>query len=193
VPVLHKYKNGNGYYALTSIRGQIVTFQITSEGHAYLQEAGVILDTPFNRFLLLDCYRMGCAFTGHSGFEISEGQGELDFSNDPQPCSVCNSPEDLHLVEIVENGHSVALLCGACRKKELPRIDTSVPVPLVTRPVLNRLLTMKDIHDIDKSVLAYRDLLNTEFSEKWKSLSEGKKRKKAQGRLLDDAPSDSLL
>jgi hypothetical protein len=148
---------------------------------------------------LLDLYRKGYAFTGHSGIKPVKGQGVLDFSDDPEPetmfpsCSACKSHEDLHFVEMLGNKHSANIFCGTCRKKKLTEIDTSIPLPFVTRSILNRLLTMKDIHNIDKSVTAYQDLLNAEFSEKWKALAESKKRKKVQGTLMDDTPSDRLV
>ena len=177
----------------------MTTFQLTTEGYSRLQEAGVVLEKPFSRFLLLDIYRMGYAYTGHTGTEIIQKQGELDFTNDPEPdtmfptCSVCNSQEDLHLVEMVGQKHIVSIFCGHCRKKELARFDVSVPLPFVTRGVLRRLLTMKEIHEVDKSVAVYESLLNAEFSEKWKILVEAKGRKPVQQMLIDDALSDRLV
>ena len=199
MPVLHKHKDSNSYYVLTSIKGQVIAFQLTTEGYAHLQEAGIILGKPFNRFLLLDIYRMGYAFTGHSGVKPVPGQGVLDFPDDPEPetmfpsCSACSSQEDLHLVEVVGHKHSATILCRACRTKDLPRIDASIPLPLVTRGVLSRLFALKSIHDIDKSVSTYQDLLTAEFSDKWKALAEAKGRKPAQEMLIDDVPSDRLV
>lgn len=197
MPVLHKHKDSNTYYVLTSIKGQVVAFQLTAEGYAHLQEAGIILGRPFNRFLLLDIYRMGYAFTGHSGVKPVPGQGVIDFPDDPEPetmfpsCSACSSREDLHLVEVKEHKHYVSILCGACRTKELAHIDASIPLPLVTRGVLNRLFAMKDIQKKDASVLAFQELLDQDFSKRWEAL---RRKKPIQEPLLPKAdPRGSLL
>lgn len=199
MPILHKHKDSNSYYVLTSIKGKVVSFQLTAEGYAHLQEAGIIPGKPFNRFLLLDLYRDGHAFTGHTKTKHLPKQGELDFTDDPEPetmfpsCSSCSSQEDLHFVEVVGHKRSATILCKACRAKELSHIDASMPLPFVTRSVLKRLFEMKEINDIDKSVSSYRDLLNMEFSEKWKALAQSKKRKHVQEMLIDNTPSDRLV
>ena len=199
MPVLHKHKDSNSYYVLTSIKGKVIAFQLTAEGYAHLQEAGIVPGKPFNRFLLLDLYRKGYAFTGHSGVKAVSGQGVIDFPDDPEPetmfpsCSACMSQDDLHLVEMVGHKHSATILCRACRTKDLPRIDASIPLPFVTRSVLSRLFAMKNIHDIDKSVSTYQDLLNTEFSEKWKALAEAKGQKTIQEVLIDDKSLNRLV
>ena len=199
MPVLHKYKENNAHYVLTSIKGKIITFQITPEGYSHLKEAGVVSGKPFNRFLLLDIYRMGFAFTGHTGFEMIPGQGMLDFFDDPEPetmfpsCSVCSSQDDLHLVEAIGKKHYATIFCVACRKKELASFDTSIPLPLVTRSLLSRFLTTKNINDIDKSVSTYQDLLNAEFSDKWKEFAEKKARKPAQESLISPKDQGTLI
>jgi hypothetical protein len=197
MPVLHKHKDSNSYYVLTSIKGQIVTFQLTAEGYTHLQEAGIVPGKPFNRFLLLDIYRMGYAFTGHTGVEIIPGQGVIDFPDDPEPetmfpsCSACMSQDDLHLVEMVGHKHSATILCGVCRAKELSRIDTSIPLPFVTRGVLSRIFTMKDLQKKDVSVLAFQELLDQDFSKRWEGL---RRRKPVQESLMTGVdPQDSLL
>jgi len=200
MPVLRKHRDNNSFYALTSIKGQIVTFQITSEGYTHLREAGVAPGKPFNRFLLLDLYRTGQAFTGHTGFEVPPGQGVLDFADDPEPesmfpsCSSCTSSDDLHLVEARDDAtHYATILCAACRAKDLSRTDTSIPLPFVTRTVLSRLMTMKGLSEADKSVSVLQDLLDAEFTEKWKRLADAKSRKPTQGLLVDHKTSDRLV
>jgi hypothetical protein len=200
MPVLHRYSDGNGYYVLTSIHGKVVTFQLTSEGYVHLQSAGVAPGKPFNRFLLLDVYRMGQAFTGHAGAGFVPGQGALDFPDDPEPesmfpsCSACSSHDDLHLVEIKDRSrHCATILCTTCRARDLACLDTSIPLPFVTRAVLSRLMTLKDISEADKSVSILQELLNAEFSEKWKLLAETRGRKRTQGLLIDDKSSDRLV
>jgi len=199
MPVLHKRKSKDSYYVLTSINGQVVTFQLTAEGHRYLREVGIVTKKPFGRFLLLDLYRKGYAFTGHGGIDVIPGQGILDFPNDPEPetmfpsCAACSSPEDLHLVEIKDHKHYASILCRACRAKDLSRIDTSIPLPFVTRAVLDRLMIMKGISEADKAVLTLQDLLNAEFSEKWAALAEARGRKPVQEALIDEKSLDRLV
>ena len=111
MPVLHKYKDRDGYYILTSIKGLVVTFQLTPEGLEKLITYGIEIGKKFPRALLLDLYRTGDAFTYGTGVEetipkIDARQLELDFSDDPEPesmfpsCANCASLNDLHLVEM---------------------------------------------------------------------------------------------
>ena len=67
MPVLHKYKDKSGYYILTSIKGNIITFHLTPEGHSKIIKAGITPEQPFGRALLLDLYRSGEVFTYGSG------------------------------------------------------------------------------------------------------------------------------
>jgi len=108
MPVLHKYKDKPGYYILTSIKGNIITFHLTPEGHSKVLKAGVTPDQPFGRALLLDLYRSGEVFTYGSGpSEVIDGrQMALDFSDDPDSekmfpsCASCSS---LQLIRIDKN------------------------------------------------------------------------------------------
>jgi hypothetical protein len=52
MPVLHKYKDRNEHYVLTSIKGNIITFQLTNEGQHKLLGAGIIAGKTFERGLL---------------------------------------------------------------------------------------------------------------------------------------------
>jgi len=199
MPVLHKYKENNAHYILTSVNGKIVTFQLTIDGYTYLREAGVITGRRFNRNLLLDIYRMGYAYTGHTGTETIPGQGMLDFSRDPEPeiifpsCSICGSLEDLHIVELIKEKSSGSILCSICRKKERSSIDTSIPLQFVTRIILKRFIDLKNIAEIDASVSSYQNILEKEFSEKWKELEEKKRKKPVQETLIDGKNSGTLI
>jgi hypothetical protein len=113
MPVLHHYKGRNEHYVLTSIRGNIITFQLTQTGEQRVRSAGIQSGETFGRALLLDLYRSGDAFTHGTGpgEEIPKAdsrQMELDFKNDPDPeslfpnCANCSSPVGLHLVEVKE-------------------------------------------------------------------------------------------
>ena len=150
MPVLHKYKDREKYYVLTSISGKIVTFQLTAEGHEKLLKSGIKNEERFGRALLFDLYRTGDAFTHGAGPGKLEGtdkrQLALDFADDPEPesifpsCSVCSSINDLHLVEVNDKEHFAGIYCRECRKIRSATINTSIPLPLINRGLLNRVL-----------------------------------------------------
>ncbi|MCX5812543.1 MAG: hypothetical protein NT178_08365 [Proteobacteria bacterium] len=201
MPVLRKYLDRDGFYVITSIKGSVVTYQLSPEGAEKLRKAGINPGDKFNRFVLLDLYQSGDIFTGHSGTDeaapsVHSGQGELDFKNDPVPesampvCSSCTSPYDLNLVYVGGDEHYAAILCADCRNKTTG-IDSSIPLPLVSRKILSRFLTLKNIQKEDASVLAYKELLDKDFSKKWENL---RRKKPIQETLLTKAdPQGSLL
>ena len=126
MPVLHHYRGRNEHYVLTSIRGNIITFQLTQTGEQRVKAAGIQSGETFGRALLLDLYRSGDAFTHGTGpgEEISKTdsrQMEFDFKNDPDPeslfptCANCSSPVGLHLVEVKEKEDLASILCTDCR------------------------------------------------------------------------------
>ncbi|MBN1664548.1 MAG: hypothetical protein JW943_13185 [Deltaproteobacteria bacterium] len=181
MPVLHKYVDRDAFYILTRINSNMVTFQLTDEGLRKLQKSRIISGQKFARALLLDLYRSGDVFTQGTGPGVTkvDRQLELDFSNDPEPetlfpsCSVCKSIDDLHLVELIENDRAASILCHQCRSKEIAIFDTSVPLTLVSRTVLNRLIAMKGIKKLDASVVTYKELLDAEFESKWDAYRKG--------------------
>ncbi|OPY77020.1 MAG: hypothetical protein A4E65_02942 [Syntrophorhabdus sp. PtaU1.Bin153] len=203
MPVLYKYKDKNGFYILTSIAGKVVTFQLNNDGYKKLDEAGIRTGKRFHRSLLFDLYRSGEAYTQNTGtgddLFTHPVQLELDFSDDPEPetlfpsCSICESQDDLHLVELIEKEPSLNILCSTCRQKKQSFIDTSIPLPFVTRTLLKRFLDIKGISKVDKSVSAYQELLSLEFSEKWKTLAEKKGRKPVQETLISPEDSGTLI
>lgn len=190
MPVLHKYKDKEKYYVLTSIDGNIVTFQLTDDGHKKLLDAGINNEDRFGRALLFDLYRTGDAFTHGAGPEKIEGvdrrQLIFDFPDDPEPesifpsCSVCNSINDLHLVEVKDKEHFAGIYCSDCRKIRSATVNTSVPLPLITRGLLSRVLEMNSIQKTDKSLTEYRKLLDTEFVNRWEEIAKTKSVKKSQ-------------
>ena len=198
MPVLHKYIDKKGYYVLTSIHKAMVTFQLTPKGEERLLSSGIRDKETFNRGLLLDLYRSGDTYTHGTGpgEEISKAdsrQFEFDFKNDPDPeslfpaCAHCSSPIGLHLVEVKENGNIASILCLNCRLLKSKAIDTSIPLQIVNRSVLNHILEIKRIEKIDPSVNAFRELLNIQFQAKWDELAKAKVKKKSvkQEKLFD--------
>lgn len=199
MPRLHKYRNRNAGYVLTAIRGAVVTYQLTPEGEKKLTAAGIAYGEQFHRALLLDLYRTGDAYTGHSGVDepVLASQIELDFTNDPDPetafpaCDVCKSVNDLHLTITGSAADLVAQLqCAACRAIPAARSDTSIPVVLLSRPILSRLFQMKSVTAKGSNVKQFEDLLRTEFESKWEALR--KQRGVSQGSLFNTGPSDGL-
>jgi hypothetical protein len=198
MPVLHKYKDREGHYVLTSINKTMVTFQLTPKGEERLLSSGVRDKETFKRGLLLDLYRSGDAYTHGAGpgEELSKAdsrQLEFDFKNDPDPeslfptCANCSSPVGLHLVEVKDKDHLVSIFCTDCRLLKSKVIDTSIPLQLVNRSVLTHILEIKRIEKIDPSVVAFRELLNIQFQAKWDEIAKTKLKKKSmrQERLFD--------
>ena len=198
MPRLHKYRNRNACYVLTAIRGAVITYQLTSEGEKKLTAAGIICGQQFERALLLDLYRSGDAFT--RGSEVDDplaSQMEMDFANDPVPetafpaCDVCNSVNDLHLTLTGIPEDLVAQLqCAACCAIPAARPDTSIPVALLSRPILSRLFQMKPVTRKGNYVTRFEELLRTEFESKWEALH--KSRAEKQTSMFDPGPRDGL-
>jgi len=204
MPVLHKYIDKKGYYVLTSIHKAMVTFQLTVNGEERLLSLGISDKETFNRGLLLDLYRSGDAYTHGTGpgEEISKAdsrQLEFDFKDDPDPetlfptCAGCSSPVGLHLVEVKEKEYLASILCVDCRLLKSKTIDTSIPLQLVSRSVLNHIVEIKRIEKMDPSVTAFRELLDIQFQAKWDEIARTRSKKKTitqeelfekQGKLL---------
>lgn len=177
MPRLHKYRNRNACYVLTAIRGAVITYQLTPEGEKKLATAGIACGQQFHRALLLDLYRSGDAYTGGSGADDPlASQMEMDFANDPDPetafpaCDVCKSVNDLNLTLTGSAIDLVAQLqCAACRALPAARPDTSIPVALLSRPLLSRLFQMKPVTQKGKNVTQFEELLRAEFESKWEA------------------------
>jgi hypothetical protein len=201
MPRLHKYRERNACYVLTAIRGNVITYQLTPDGERKLTAAGIAPGQQFQRALLLDLYRTGDAFTRGSGVDdpalAAAGQLEMDFANDPDPetafpaCDVCRSVNDLHLTLTGSPEDLVAQLqCPTCRAIPAARPDISIPVALLSRPILSRLFQMKPVAGKGKNVKQFEELFRTEFESKWEALR--KLRGAPQKSLFDLAPSDGL-
>ena len=201
MPRLHKYRDRNAYYVLTAIRGAVVTFQLTADGEKKLAAARIGPGEQFPRALLLDLYRTGDAFTGGSGAATlpldSAGQLEMDFANDPDPetafpaCDVCRSVNDLYLIIAGNPDDLIAQLqCATCRALPGARPDTSIPLGLLSRPVLSRLFQLKSVAAKGSNVKQFEELLRAEFESKWEALR--KRRGTSQKSLFPLGPSGGL-
>lgn len=201
MPRLHKYRDRDACYVLTAIRGAVVTFQLTTEGEKKLAAARIGPNEQFPRALLLDLYRTGDAFTGGSAAASlaldSAGQLEMDFANDPDPdtafpaCDVCKSVNDLHLTISGSPEDLVAMLqCSACRALPGARLAVSIPVGLLSRPILSRLFQLKPVAAKNTNVRQFEELLRAEFESKWEALR--KRRGTSQTSLFPPGPTDGL-
>lgn len=201
MPTLHQYRNRNACYVLTAIRGAVVTFQLTPEGERKLKTAGIYPGNRFQRAILLDLYRTGDAFTRGATPDdpalAAAAQIELDFTNDPDPetafpvCDLCKGVTDLHLTLTGKPEDLIAQLqCDACRAIPAARPDTSIPVVLLSRPILSRLFELNPVAKKSPNVRQFENLLRAEFESKWEALR--KSRRPSQQSLLDP-PSDNGL
>lgn len=169
----------------------MVTFQLSPKGEGRLLSSGIRDKETFNRGLLLDLYRSGDAYTHGTGLgdEMSKSEPRqlelFDSEDDPDPetlfptCANCSSPIGLHLVEVKDRDHLASILCVDCRLLKSKTIDTSIPLQLVNRSVLNHILEIKRIEKIDSSVTAFRELLDIQFQAKWDKIAKKLSREKA--------------
>ena len=201
MPRLHQYKSRDNYYVLTSIRGAVVTFQLTPQGESKLRDAGIAPDQNFPRALLLDLYRAGDAFTHGTGVDQgavdSLNQLELDFVGDPDPeasfpsCQDCTALSDLHLSLCRDGGLLVAKLqCPDCRDKASQLIDTCFPLALLSAVLLDRLFRIKDVVRKLDSVQRYEELLAAEYESKWDTIR--KAHPAGQGSLFGSGLADTF-
>lgn len=199
MPRLHKYRNRNACYVLTAIRGAVVTYQLTPEGEKKLTAAGIACGQQFHRALLLDLYRTGDVYTGGGGVDdpALATQIELDFTNDPDPetafpiCDICESANDLNLTLTGSTADLVAQLqCAICRAIPAARPDTSIPVVLLSRPILSRLFQLKSVTSKGSNVKKFEELLRTEFESKWEALR--KQRGMSQASLFNPGSNDGF-
>ena len=203
MPVLHEYMDRDGYYILSNINGNVVAFQLKDGGHEKLRDAGIEVGQTFSRFLLIDLYKKGDAYTHKSGVTPSEfrqqkgQQLEIEFSPEPETemlfprCSNCQSMKDLHLVEIMDKQHCAKILCSDCRPRNRAPTDSSIPLQLFTRTSLKHFLVDSQFEIIDPAVTDYQKSLDMEFEDKW--LQVKRKKKGVQPTLLGKKPDDSLF
>jgi hypothetical protein len=192
MPRLLKYESRDGYYAVTSIDGSVVTYQLTPAGEQKLLNAGIRAGHAFDRALLLDLYRTGEAYA--PGVEFPEAvwanQLEMDLAGDPSPesafpvCDCCRSPRDLNLIVLgTGSPWTMRLHCPDCRRA-MPMPDTNVPLALVDRTWLGRLLALRATPDKSENVRRYEALLDAEFASRWEAVR--KQRQPSQAQLFED-------
>ncbi|MEX0804061.1 MAG: hypothetical protein WD688_12195 [Candidatus Binatia bacterium] len=201
MPRLHQYRNRLAYYVLTSIKGAVVTFQLTTDGERKLLAAAIAPGSQFPRALLLDLYRTGDAFTGGGGvgepLPESLNQLELDFAQDPDSetafpsCDDCASVDDVHLSILREQGALAAKLqCLHCRDVTSHTLDTCIPLRIVTLTLFGCLFEIKSVAKKYERVDRFENLLHTEFESKWEELR--RRRGASQTSLFQSGLSNEL-
>lgn len=199
MPRLHKYVSRDAHYVLTSIKGQVVTYQLTAAGEGKLAAAGIVPGENFERAMLLDLYRTGDAFApgGEFAEAVRANQLEMDFAGDPHPesafpmCDDCGSVADLHLVLIGLSADVAArMVCHNCRAVPANAPDTSIPLSILTRPLLSRLFDMKVVESKSDNVLRYEALLDATLALRWDAMR--RQRQPSQAALFGDGELGGL-
>jgi hypothetical protein len=104
---------------------------------------------------------------------------------------VCQSVNDLYLTIAGNPDDLVAQLqCATCRALPGTRPDTSIPLGLLSRPVLSRLFQLKSVAAKGSNVKQFEELLRAEFESKWEAIR--KRRGTSQTSLFHLGPSDGL-
>jgi hypothetical protein len=202
MPKLHRYKNQDKCYVLTSLRGNVITFRLTPEGVRKLTQAGVAPDQKFPRALLFDLWRTGDAFTvGGRATEADHAcinQLELDFAKDPDPegafptCEECDSVENLHLSILRESGRLVAKLqCPHHRNVTSHTLEACIPVRLMSLQLFGRLFDISPVTKNYDSVTRYERLLRMRLESKWEEVR--RLRGVSQRSLLDVRADRELI
>ena len=182
MPVLCQRADGSWCFAKASIRGAIVTFQLTERGVARLREAGVEPGGKFPLRLLLALYRPGDAFTLKGGtgpkagyHEAEQFQFGFEENTAAEPlfpaCTDTGSMDDLHLVVVAEaDGVPVVkLLCPERRAAVAARTTLSLPLPLATLDALSRLTQLGKLPPGSEVVRTLREHLTEDLSAAWEA------------------------
>ena len=88
---------------------------------------------------------------------------------------------------VADENATATILCPACRVKKT--LDTSIPLPLVDRTLLTKLVRMKGIPQGDATLDKYRELLNRNFESRWKEIKRQNSTRQGELGLVD---SDGL-
>ena len=65
-----------------------------------------------------------------------------------------------------------SIYCGECRKIRSATINTSIPLPLINRGLLSRVLEINNIQKTDDAVTEYQKMLEAEFTSKWEEIAK---------------------
>ena len=181
MPVLHRYRNDSGAYVLANVNGKVVTFQVTRTGVKRLQKAGVVEKVRFPLALLVDLTRRGDAFTRARGTTGGPEESEIEqflLPLDPEEpdevllpvCAETGSVEDLHLVVWRDAvGDTARILCEESRLRLRGMITLSLPVRLLTLPMLKDLEASGKVPSHCDAAQRLRRWLQADLSGAWKN------------------------
>lgn len=199
MPVLKSYANSSGHYIHASVRGSVVTFQLTERGFARLSAVGVGLGERFNLTLLADLTREGDAFTRRRspGYHEAE-QFELDFKESTESevlfpaCSVTGRFDDLNLVVLSVAGElRVQLLVSEERDRVAGTVHLSVPLAILSPTVLDQLESTEHLPLGCPVVQELRQWFRQDASAEWDRLKRS--RNIRQVALNFDVPDELKL
>ncbi len=197
MPVLKSYKNAEGHYILASVRGSMITFQLTDRGYARLLEIGIGDGSRFHLSLLADLTRQGDAYTGGRGvayheaeqFEFTFDTAESKESEDLFPaCKVTGRFDDLHLVAYKEGEQIGAqLLTPEAISTLTGNIHLSVPITILDQGALDWLESSGHVPQGSEVIQMLKDWFRRETSAEWERIKKARTVGRQQALSLDDS------
>lgn len=185
MPILHRYRSHSGYYVKTSIRGVIITYQLTPAGASRLLQAGITDSERFSRNLLVDLVQGREAYTHGSGVDAPEEDGGRQASFDLEgeeatenlfpKCGEDRSYLDLHLIAL-GSGESVdvKLLCVTCREAIAGKVQLNIPLAILDLRTLKNLETLKKIPSGNDVINSLHQWFSADMSAAWEKLYKQK-------------------
>lgn len=179
MPVLHQYRDESGYYIKACIQGAVATFQLSKPGFVELEKSAIGVGSIFPLSLLIDLIREGKAFTARrTGADKPEAtrfheaeQFSFDFPEDAETerhlpvCEKTGSFDDLHLIGYA--GGQRAALLGPDARERLTGITVSLPLHLVTRPLIDQLVASHHLPAEAEALTIARSWLDQSRSNIW--------------------------
>lgn len=184
MPVLKSYKNAEGHYILASVRGSIITFQLTKRGYERLLEIGIKEGIRFHLGLLADLTRAGDAYTGGRGATYHEAE-QFEFTFDTieskesealfPACMVTGRFDDLHLVAFKDGEQLEAqLLTLDAISSHEGSIQLSVPITILNPSALDWLQHSGRVPQGCDAIQVLNDWFRKEASAEWERIKKSR-------------------
>jgi hypothetical protein len=197
MPVLKSFKNTDGHYILASVRGSLITFQLTPRGYDRLCEIGIKDGARFHLGLLADLTREGDAYTGGRGSTYHEAE-QFEFTFDTAEskeseamfpaCKVTGRFDDLHLVAFKDGEHLRAqLLAPEAVSSLLGSIQLSVPITLLNLAALDWLESSGHLPEACEVTQTLSNWFRKEASAEWEKIKKSRVVGRQQTFSLDDS------
>jgi hypothetical protein len=195
MPVLKSYRKSAGHYILASVRGSVITFQLTDRGHSRLLGIGIEDGDHFHLSLLADLTRDGDAYTGGRGsarHEAEQFEFQFDTTESKESevlfpaCKVTGRFDDLHLVTS-ENGEgmSALLLTPEAISSVAGTIRLSVPITILNLEALGSLELTGHLPEACDVTRDLRDWFRKEASTEWEKIKNARRVPRQQALSLD--------